>query len=51
MGRRKLSKKKRITSITLSEEVYEVLIKEQENISKYIEELVVTDLNNKQHNK
>jgi hypothetical protein len=52
MGRRKLTKKRRITSITISEDIYEILISQQENISRYIESLIITELSvNKQLDK
>jgi hypothetical protein len=47
MGRRKLNKKKRITSITLNEDVYNTIIHHEENVSVYIEKLIIIDLTNK----
>lgn len=47
MGRKKLTKKRRITSITLNEELYNILVSQQENVSRYIENLIVTDINSK----
>lgn len=47
MGRRRLSKKKKTTSISLDVDVYNALIKKEENVSKYLERLIITDLSNK----
>jgi hypothetical protein len=47
MGRRKLTKKRKSTSISLDVDLYNTLIKKEENISKYLEGLIIADLVNK----